>query len=322
VPAAWRPTASLEILRLRARVLADLRDFFARRSMLEVETPVLSQAGNCDPHLHSLMTACTGADELAALYYLHTSPEFAMKRLLAAGSGSIYQIARVFRDGERGSWHNPEFTLVEWYRVGFDHHRLMEELEALLSQVLGTASCRRSSYADIFQAYVELDPHHASLAELHRHTARLGLGFSPHACQDRDDYLNLILSHSIAPKLGWDRPTFIYDFPASQAALARIRAGDPPLAERFELFIHGMEIANGFHELGDHIEQRRRFGAELAKRHQLGLPELPMDERLLAALEHGLPDCAGVALGFDRLLMAMTGAGDIAEVLAFPIERA
>ncbi len=312
------------MLKLRAHLLAQIREFFARRSVLEVETPVLSHGGSCDPSLHSLrtMAAFSGTSEETALLYLHTSPEFAMKRLLAAGSGSIYQIARVFRDAERGRLHNPEFTLVEWYRVGFDHHRLMDEIEALLSQVLGNVSCVRLRYAEVFQMHAGLNPHSASIAELDQRARQLDLRFSWPACEHRDDYLNLIISHCIAPQLGWDQPAFVYDFPASQAALARIRQGNPSVAERFELFIHGMEIANGFHELTDPVEQQRRFEAELAERRRLGLPEVPMDERLLAALEQGLPDCAGVALGLDRLVMVLSGARDIAEVLAFPIERA
>ena len=320
--ADWQPTATLDRLRLRAQLLVQIRAFFACRSVLEIETPVLSCAGVCDPYLHSLKTTLFSGLSQPTTLYLHTSPEFAMKRLLAAGSGSIYQIARVFREGEQGRLHNPEFTLIEWYRVGFDHHRLMEEIEILLRPMLGTAAFKQLSYAEAFQMHTGLNPHSTSVVALDHWARQAGLRFSGPACTHRDDYLDLILSHCIAPQLGWDQPVFIYDFPASQAALARTRKEHPPVAERFELFIHGMEIANGSHELTEPREQRCRFEAELAQRRQWGLPTVPMDERLLAALAQGLPNCAGVALGFDRLVMVLAGAGNITEVLAFPIERA
>jgi lysyl-tRNA synthetase class 2 len=307
------------MLRLRAELLARIRAFFAARSILEVETPTLSSTGVCDPHLHSLTTRLSLTPHA---FYLHTSPEFAMKRLLAAGIGPIYQIARVFRDGERGRLHNPEFTLIEWYRPGVDHHALMDEIEALLSLLLGTSVCARTSYREAFLQHAGLDPHSAGIHELREHARRLGLNFPETAETHPNDYLDLILSHCVAPHLGIERPTFVYHFPESQAALARVRPGTPPLAERFELFIHGMEIANGFHELTDAAEQRRRFEMEQERRRGMGLPVIPMDERLLAALAHGLPPCAGVALGFDRLMMIRAGVEDIAEVLAFPVERA
>lgn len=317
----WRPCASREVLQLRARLLSDIRGFFADRAVLEVETPVLSRAGATDPNLHSLSTrqlGCAGTDTL----YLHTSPESPMKRLLAAGSGPIFQIARVFRDGERGHLHNPEFTLIEWYRPGFDHHALMGEVQALMSLVLETSGGDRLTYARAFERYAGFDPHAATVTELRQQARRLALNQSEDADADRDYYLDLILSHRVTPHLGWARPAFLYDFPESQAALARVREGRPPVAERFEVFVHGLELGNGFHELRDAVEQRRRFERDLDRRRSLGSRCLPMDERLLAALEHGLPDCAGVALGFDRLVMIRAGAGEIDEVLAFPIERA
>jgi len=318
-PVEWRPTASLDVLRLRAALLAQIRAFFAGRSILEVETPILSSAGACDPNLHSL-TICLSISP--GVFYLHTSPEFPMKRLLAAGSGPIYQIVRVFRDGERGRLHNPEFTLIEWYRPGSNHHTLMDEVEELLSLTLGTGRCDRFSYEEVFERYAGWDPHSADAEMLKGYAQRLGLRFSETSEGEPNYYLDLILSHCIAPHLGVARPAFIYDFPASQAALARIRQGTCPVAERFELFINGMEIANGFHELTDPVEQRQRFEAEQLRRKTLGLPVVPMDERLLAALAYGLPQSAGVALGFDRLVMVRTGAIDIAEVLGFPIEWA
>lgn len=250
-----------------------------------------------------------------------------MKRLLAAGSGCIYQIARVFRDGEAGSRHNPEFTLLEWYRVGFDHHRLMDEVAELVGMLLAgrlaLAEPERLSYRQIFQHHLNLDPHRATVADLaacaETRNISIPTGMPP---DDPDPWLDLLLTHCVEPRLGSGRLTFVHDYPASQAALARLRPDDPPVGERFELYINGIELANGFHELGDAVEQRRRFAQENAARRAAGLPIMPMDEHLLAALEFGLPDCAGVALGFDRLVMLATRKTSLAEVLAFPLDRA
>lgn len=320
--ADWRPTAGLPALRLRARVLAGIRAFFAERAVLEVETPLLAAATTPDPRIESLGTLYRGpgAPAEGLTLYLQTSPELAMKRLLAAGSGPIYQIARAFRDGEAGPRHNPEFTLLEWYRPGFDHHALMDEVEALLGRVLGTSGAERLTFAEAFDRHLGLDPHAAPLGELRRAADEAAPGGSPGL--SRDDLLNLLLAAAVEPHLGRDRPTFVYDFPASQAALARVREGPPPVAERFEVFVRGVELANGFNELTDADEQRRRFEEELARRRSEGLAPVPLDERLLAALEAGLPPCAGVALGVDRLVMLAAGAGSLAEVLAFPVTRA
>lgn len=317
----WRPGASFEMLRQRARLLARIRDFFADRLVMEVETPLLCHAGVTDPNLRNLETRCClpGGDTARRLY-LQTSPEYAMKRLLAADAGAIYQIGRVFRDGESGPLHNLEFTMVEWYRPRLDYHDIMEEVEDLLVYTLGVPYCSRLAYAEAFRQYAGLDPLDAPLDALHR--AAVALGLQADTRLDRDGYLDFILSHAVAPKLGIERPTFLCDYPASQAALARLLPDDPRCAARFEVFIQGIEIANGFLELTDAAEQRRRFGADNARRQVLGLSAMPIDERLLAALEHGLPACAGVALGFDRLLMIATGARRIDEVLAFGIERA
>ncbi|HKJ77178.1 MAG TPA: EF-P lysine aminoacylase EpmA, partial [Gammaproteobacteria bacterium] len=322
----WRPAASPEALRARARVLAAIRAFFAERDVMEVETPVLSAAANLDPHIDSLATTYQGpgAPDGRTLY-LHTSPEFPMKRLLAAGSGPIYQLGRVFRQGESGRLHNPEFTMLEWYRPGWDHHALMDEVEALAATVLGvTGPAERLSYAEAFQRHLDLNPHAAAVEELIQ--AALAHGIAPPpglGRDDRDGWLDLLLSQRIEPYLGRGRPTFIYDYPASQAALARVRGGWPPVAERFELYSEGVELANGFHELADAAEQRRRFEAERARREaETGRPAPSLDERLLAALEAGLPDCAGVALGVDRLLMRAAGAERLEQVLAFPLDRA
>ena len=308
----WRPTATLDALRARGDILASIRGFFAERGVLEVETPALSEATVTDVHLHSI--ACR-LEAAGRPHYLQTSPEYAMKRLLAAGSGPIYQICKAFRDGERGRRHNPEFTMLEWYRPGWDHHRLMDEVDELLQAVLGVAAGERLSYADAFRRHAGVDPYAATDDDLRSRAAAFSV--SGVAELDRDDLLNLLLSHTVEARLGVGRPTFLFDYPASQAALARIRPGDPPVAERFEVFIDGIELANGFHELADPEEQRRRFEADLAERRRRGLPEVAVDERLLAALSSGLPDCAGVALGVDRLVMLLADAASLDDVMAF-----
>lgn len=324
----WRPAADWETLRLRADLLARTRAFFAVRKVLEVETPTLSAAAIADPHLHSFTTFYSGpGSRRGQTLYLHTSPEFPMKRLLAAGSGCIYQIARVFRDGEAGRRHNPEFTLLEWYRVGFDHHRLMDEVAELVTELLGSrqplAATERLSYRELFQRYLNLDPHQVNVVELTRCVERCGLSVPPGMPSDAaDPWLDLLLTHVIEPHLGAGRLSFVYDYPASQAALARLRPGDPPVGERFELYLNGVELANGFHELGDAGEQRRRFEAENVARQAHGLPMMPVDENLLAALAAGLPECAGVALGIDRLVMLAAGKTAIQDVIAFPVDRA
>lgn len=325
---AWRPSADLATLRLRAELLARIRAFFAARRVLEVETPALSAAAITEPNLASFSTVYTGpGSRYGQMLYLHTSPEFPMKRLLAAGSGCIYQIARVFRDGEAGRRHNPEFTLLEWYRVGFDHHRLMDEVAelatALLAGRLALAAPERLSYCELFQHHLDLNPHQASVVELAACAGARGVPIPPGMPADEaNPWLDLLLTHCIEPRLGAGRLTFVHDYPASQAALARLRPGAPPIGERFELYLNGVELANGFHELGDAGEQRRRFEAENAARRALGLPVMPVDENLLAALEAGLPDCAGVALGFDRLVMLAAGKAFIQDVIAFPVNIA
>jgi lysyl-tRNA synthetase class 2 len=321
----WRPQADIGALRLRAEILARVRAFFAARDVLEVETPVLSQHAVTDPRLYSLQSLYTGPGAPAAglPLYLQTSPEFAMKRLLCAGSGPIWQAARVFRDGERGRRHNVEFTLLEWYRPGFDHHRLMDEVGELVCEVLGMPPCwDRISYGELFRERLGIDCHAATPVELAACAAERAIDVSAGAdALSRDEWLDLLLTHLLEPTLGMDRPLFVHDYPASQAALARLH-GEPPVAERFELYVRGIELANGYHELGDAAEQRRRFEHDNAERRAAGLPEVLPDERLLAALEHGLPPCAGVALGFDRLLMLAAGEDDIARVMAFTVERA
>lgn len=308
-------------------MLARIRAFFAARGVLEVETPVLAHHAATDPQLHSLNTWRTGPGAAdGERLYLQTSPEFAMKRLLCAGSGPIYQISRVFRDGERGRMHNPEFTLIEWYRPGFDHHRLMDETAALVCELLGLPpESDRLSYGALFRERLGIDPHAATMDELAACAAQRGLDLAG-AALTRDGWLDLLLSHLIQPGLGAERPAFVYDYPASQAALARLRGEEggvePPVGERFELYFRGIELANGYHELGDAEEQRARFERDNTLRHAAGLLPVAPDERLLAALAHGLPACAGVALGFDRLVMLAAGVADIAEAIAFTTDRA
>jgi lysyl-tRNA synthetase class 2 len=291
---------------------------------MEVETPSLSAATVTDPQLHSMSCLCVGpsAPEGRRLF-LQTSPEFAMKRLLAAGTGPIFQICKAFRDQEEGRHHNPEFTLLEWYRPGFDHHALMNEVDELLGELLGTPPGDRWSYRDVFERYVGVNPHAASPQELARRALELGLNdVAGLGTAGRDDWLHLLMSHRVAPNLGRDRPCFLYDYPASQAALARLRADAPSVAERFEVYVDGVELANGFHELTDAEELRCRFKADVDERRITGSSSVTPDERLLDALTSGLPPCAGVALGVDRLVMLAAGAGTLADVIAFPVDRA
>jgi lysyl-tRNA synthetase class 2 len=320
-PRPWAPSASITALRRRAALLAELRAFFAARGVLEVETPVLSRAGGTDPALAPLATRVSGH-----VRFLHTSPEFAMKRLLAAGSGDIFQIARVFRDDESGRRHNPEFTMLEWYRVGYDHHTLMDEVAALLAAVLPRerfpAPAGRLSFSQVLATYGGIDSPSPPAGLLRERLTAAGVPVPADLADDVDGLLDLLLGDVIGPALGHDGPLMVYDYPAGRAALARIRPGDPPVAERFEVYVAGMELANGFHELCDPAEQRRRFEDERRARLAAERPCPPVDESLLAALEHGMPACAGVALGVDRLLMCMLGAERIDEVIAFGADRA
>jgi len=318
--AEWRPTAPLSCLQLRARLLRHIRDYFAEQQVLEVETPVLAVCGASDPQIDSLITHVQGCNDGRPLY-LQTSPEYAMKRLLAAGSGPIYQIGKVFRDAESGRLHSTEFTLLEWYRPGFDHHALMNEVEELVARLLGIDEpAQRLSYAALFQHYLDIDPLQVDVTSLRacavRHQISVtGLG------DDCDAWLDLLLSHVIQPQLaarsGQARMLFVYDYPPSQAALARIN--EHGLGERFELYLDGIELANGYYELLDTGEQRRRFELDNRQRLAMGKSEMPVDERLLAALTSGLPDCAGVALGVDRLILCAAGEKTLAHVQAFTL---
>ncbi len=319
-----RPRPRLrDALALRARLYALVRGFFAVRDVLEVETPILSAAGNTEPNIEGFLTLFSGhVDAGSRERWLRTSPEYPLKRLLAAGIGDCYELGRVFRNGEAGTRHNPEFTMLEWYRVDWDHRRLAREAAALVVDAMAsagrTATIREQSYRDLFLARVGIDPHRASIDELQ---AALGdVRIEAHGLT-RDDWLDLLLTHRVQPGFARDHVTIVHDFPASQCALARIRDDDPPVAERFELFLGPYELANGYHELTDPAEQRARFVADNARRRGRGQRELPLDEHFLDALAT-MPACAGVALGIDRLLMCMAGTDDIRDVLAIPFARA
>lgn len=312
----WYPSASIETLRERAALLAQIRAFFIARSYLEVETPYMAHHGITDVYLANIKAQFRQKN-----FYLQTSPEYHMKRLLAAGSGPIFQLARVFRDDELGRWHNPEFTLLEWYKLDVDHWGLMDEVDALLQMLLNTAPMHRRSYASVFQTVCDINPHTASIddfkAVLRQHDLDNVL---PEEEQDRDQYLFLLMSHVVEPALALEStPVAVYDFPASQAALAEVQNG---VAHRFEVYFKGVELANGFHELTDVQAQNQRFSDDLQQRVQMGLPEPEIDPWFLQALAHGLPPCSGVALGVDRLLALIMGRSSIAEVMAFDVSRA
>ncbi len=320
----WQPTASLEALRQRAQLNALIRSFFAERDVLEVETPVLSRAGNTDPNIASFSVDFAGrSDGAPRTRWLRTSPEFALKRLLGAGIGDCYELGRVFRDGEAGGRHNPEFTMLEWYRVGWDHLRLIDETVTLIAQSLAlvgrSATVERTTYRALYRDRLGIDAFDDGVDTLR---AALGpIDIDPHGLT-RDDWLDLLMTHRLQPAFRDGCLLAVHDYPASQSALARIRDDAPPVAERFELYLGSLEIANGYHELTDATEQRARFQRDHAIRTQRVDALPPIDEALLSALQAGLPACAGVALGIDRLLMAMTGRERIRDVLAFDFARA
>lgn len=326
----WRPAANIETMRLRARLYALIRAFFAERDVLEVETPVLSSAGNTDPNIASFALQFSGRTNGAPrTRWLRTSPEYPLKRLLAAGVGDCYELGRVFRDGEAGRRHNPEFTMLEWYRVDWNHQRLAEEVVELIRAALALfgrqAVVAMTTYRDLYRETLDVDP---MCDDESRLRAALGdVAIDPTDLR-RDDWLDLLMTHRIQPALPPDRMLVVHDYPASQCALARIRPaqahvpGDVAVAERFEVYLGSLELANGYHELTDATEQAARFEHDLDVRRRRGAATPPQDARLLAALAHGLPDCAGVALGVDRLLMAMLGSDSLDTVVAFPFARA
>jgi lysyl-tRNA synthetase class 2 len=315
----WRPSASANIISQRANMLNIIRDFMQAHSILEVETPVLCHATVTDPHIESLNTVLNYPDQLeSTTFYLQTSPEYAMKRLLTSGIGAIYQISRVFRDKEIGRLHNPEFTLLEWYQPGYDHHAMMNAVEQLII-LFGFKQCARINYADIFKRHTGIDPHNSNDDELFQFANKLGL----HSyADDKSFLLDFIFNEKIAPNLSKGIPTFIYDFPECLSALAKLSQDSPSRAERFELYINGVEIANGFNELCDANEQKHRFEINQALRKQNDKTNYVIDKRLINALDHGLSACAGVAIGLDRLLMMLVQCDDIKQVLTFPIDIA
>lgn len=319
------PSASWDNLRRRAELLASLRRFFVEHGFLEVETPLLSAEVVTDRHLEPLRTtlpADVRQPERGRLLWLQTSPEAAMKRLVAAGGEAIFQVTRSFRGGEQGRLHNPEFTIVEWYRRGDRMADGMQLLSALCQELLGTTPAVWISYRDAFRRYARIDPLLADAATLAARAAAHGIDTGGDQPEDRDAWLDLLLVELVQPHLGRDRPTILYDYPASQAALAAVPPGEPPVAKRFELFVRGIELANGYEELTDPAELRRRAALANDQRAADGRQTLPEARRLLAAMQAGLPACSGVALGFDRLVMLAVNAASIQDVMAFPIDRA
>jgi len=319
------PSASWDVLRKRAALLHAVREFFENRGFLEVETPALSADTVVDRHLDPFCVEVEPADALgsARRYWLQTSPEFGMKRLLAAGATAIYQICHAFRRQERGPLHNPEFTLVEWYRAGDSMQQGMQLLDDLCQALLARGPAEQLSYSQVFRQYVGVDPLAADDAALCQAARRWAIAVpSSLAPDDRDGWLDLLLAERVQPHLGRGRPVIVYDYPPSQAALARVRPGPPPVAERFELYVDGIELANGYHELLSAEELRDRIRRNNLWRQRDGKEPLPEESRLLWAMEAGLPPCTGCALGFDRLVMVATGAATLDQVLAFPFERA
>lgn len=324
----WRPSASMMALRERAQLLRKARTYFDAQGVMEVETPMLSGSATVDVYIDSFVTEfCPIGHGKSQLCYLHTSPEFSMKRLLSAGSGDIYSLGRVFRNGEAGGRHNPEFTMLEWYRVGMNDRLLMDDLAGLLSSVCNFKEVRRCSYGELFEETLGLNPYIASdesLSQLVRDKVDAKL-----QGLERNDCLDLLFSKFIEPNLGAGNSgslegVFVYDYPASMSVLARLSTNRDghPVASRFELFVNGVELANGYHELLDTEEQEKRFEEDQQKRQERGYDIYSYDKNMVEALAHGMPDCAGVAMGVDRLLMLMLGVANIADVLAFDFGRA
>lgn len=324
--ADWRPSCSLEMLRLRARMLSNIRTFFDEKGVLEVETPLLGNACGTDPSLSFFSTQFSFQPYEKKLF-LQTSPEFAMKRLLAFGSGSIFQICKAFRNGESGKLHNPEFTILEWYRVGFTLSMLMDEIaelvQNLLSPFIKLGKEQRISYSEAFRLYTGIDPLKFSLNQFIECAKDHNLPEAEAICgSDYSLWLDFFFSHLVQPNLGNQKLCMIYDYPACQASLARLKPDEQRVAERVELFIDGVELGNGFHELNDAEEQNKRFNSEIDQRKRSGAPDVVKDQRFLDSLEAGLPDCSGIAIGLDRLLLVMSEKKELNDVLAFPIASA
>lgn len=318
----WQPSASIASLKSRARIMATIRQFFEQRQVMEVETPTLSQATVTDVHLHTFETTFVGpgfAD--GKRLYMQTSPEFHMKRLLCAGSGAIYQMSKAFRNEESGRHHNPEFTMLEWYQPDYDHMTLINEVDELLQIVLGTQSCDIITYQQLFMTYLKLDPLSADIETIRDVALPYDFGDFVVTESNKDTLLQCLFCFVIEPQIGLEKPIAVYNFPASQAALAQLDSTDERVARRFEFYYRGIELANGFHELQDATEQLDRFKQDNRERQQDGLVEQPIDYRLIEALAHGLPNCAGVALGIDRLVMLALKQAHIQDVISFDVSR-
>ncbi|NQY62544.1 MAG: elongation factor P--(R)-beta-lysine ligase [Alteromonadaceae bacterium] len=323
----WRTTLDWQTAQQRARILKEIRRFFEARNVIEVETPLLSQGTITDVHLDAMTSRydflANANMEQSATFYLQTSPEFAMKRLLASGYSCIFQICKAFRHEGYGKHHNPEFSILEWYRIGFDHFKLMHEVGELLLCILRCEQPTQISYQDVFIKYLNIDPLMATREELlfiiDEHNKSSDWLLDEH---DLDTLLQFVFCELIEPNIGKKAPCFVYNFPRSQASLAKINQDDPRVADRFECYYLGIELANGFHELTDASQQLQRFEQDNIKRVASKLPVRPIDHSFINALENGLPECSGVALGIDRLIMLALQIENIEQVLTFPIERA
>ena len=316
----------MEMLRFRAQVFDDIRRFFSARAVLEVETPLLSYSSGTDPQLDFFTTDYSSPPWQHTLF-LQTSPEFAMKRLLAAGSGSIYQICKAFRNGESGRFHNPEFTLLEWYRVGFTLPQLMDEIAELMAMLFrgnrALSLTQRFSYQEVFQRYTGLNPLAFCYQDYCAYARDNELSEAVSICgYDHGLWLDFIFSHKVQPQLGGNAVCMVYGYPACQSSLARINEYNAQITDRVELFINGIELGNGYYELTDPKEQGRRFDNEITIRQQRKSPVTVKNNHLLAALEAGLPECSGMAIGLDRLLMLLANCASIDDVLNFPVHRA
>lgn len=320
----WRPTTSLQNLKIRAKTLEKIRRFFAARNVMEVETPVLCQGIGTDPNLAYFSTQYQAGSDLQT-FFMQTSPEFCMKRLLAGGSGCIYQISKVFRNDESGRFHNPEFTMLEWYRLDFNLQQLMDEVSDLIKDLFSGAltTVEQVSYSEIFHRYTNLDPLEFEVDRWRQCAKNHNLADAETICgKDHLIWLDFLFSFLVQPQLGKQSICLVYDYPACQSSLARVKDQEPRLVERVEVFIDGVELGNGYFELTDPIEQQLRFENEQLIRKQQGLETQILDWRFLEAINSGLPTCSGMAIGLDRLLMVITGSRKIEEVIAFPFKRA
>lgn len=315
----WQPGASPDTLRARAEMLANVRSFFTERAVLEVETPSISRCPTMDQHLDSL-----SLESDSQRFYLITSPEYHMKRLIAAGMGSVYQICKSFRADEAGASHNPEFTMIEWYKIGWDHYQLMDEVEALLDRLLQCGKAERVSYREVFEQHLAINPfevthqHFLQICENYQVTPP---DFLVDPQSDREDWLDFLMGVIVEPKLGEKQPIFIDQFPATQSSLAKLHPENREVTLRFEVYYKGRELGNGYSELTDAKQQKSRMLQENENRKKSGKPTLPFDERLQAAMEHGLPECAGIAIGFDRLVMLALEKDSIDQVQSFSWRR-